>query len=342
MQTASKKILSFDSARKFNTFGSPEVEMAIQRLKDAIKYGFNALVIGETGTGKSSLVRKVAADFPNRSFVEVNMGSICASLFESELFGHRRGSFTGADCSRPGFFREDGGSILFLDEVGDLPLDQQPKILTATGDGYFTRVGENSKRNFNGVCIFATNQDLETMIKKGRFRADLYYRISECVIELPPLRQRLTSFPQIAYQILHDLNRLFEGKGRKRLSDSALSCLMAHDWPGNLRELKTILSRVFLSCPHELIEADDLEISSSPKIFCDSREASSAKERNERTSTIYDQERALIIEALDRNYWVQKNAAKELGVSPRALNYKINVYGITHPNWRRNKGSVCK
>lgn len=330
------KIVVMDNSRRVETFGSPQVGAAAESLKEAIRRGLNVLIIGETGTGKSTLVRKIAATFKERKFVEMNISSINPTLFESELFGHVRGAFTGASSNRVGYFEEADNGILFLDEIGDLSFELQAKILGAT-DGYFTRVGENQRRKFKGVCIFASNQDLETMVAQGKFRADLYFRVSEYVIRIPPLRERLSSFSRIVNRFLLDLNHRFGGEKKKTVSQEAMSCLLAYDWPGNMRELRTVLIRAILSAESEVIEASDLDLPAVTRLLNIDDTKTEKEERSEFSNDIETQERALIISALEKNLWVQKNAAKDLGISPRCLNYKIGKYGIRHPNWRRNK-----
>jgi transcriptional regulator with GAF, ATPase, and Fis domain len=200
------------------------------------------LLQGETGTGKDVLARAVVEHSPRKSgpFVVVDCGAVSYSLIESELFGHERGAFTGAVASRQGAFELADGGTVFLDEIGELPLDVQPKLLRVLEAREFRRVGGNRPIKTDVRVVVATKRDLEREVRGGRFREDLYFRLAVVPVVVPPLRQRREDVPMLADAIL---DAACAGGERLRLGDRALQGLLAHDWPGNVRELRNVLER---------------------------------------------------------------------------------------------------
>ncbi|CAN5221583.1 hypothetical protein BH09MYX1_BH09MYX1_52060 [soil metagenome] len=197
------------------------------------------LLLGETGTGKDVLARGIVAESPRKSgpFVVVDCGAVSYSLIESELFGHERGAFTGAVASRQGAFELANGGTVFLDEIGDLPLDVQPKLLRVLETKEFRRVGGNKHQKSDARVIAATKRDLDREVKGGKFREDLYFRLAVVPVTVPPLRQRREDIAAIARHILTTAGADFP------LDGDALAALAAHDWPGNVRELRNVLER---------------------------------------------------------------------------------------------------
>lgn len=219
------------------------------------------LILGESGTGKELMARAVHAKSgrSERPFVPINCGAIPATLIESELFGYEKGAFTGATTRTPGKVHAADGGTLFLDEIGDMPIELQPKLLRFLQDGSFYRVGSNREERVDARVITATNQDLKELIGSGRFRMELYYRLSVIPIRVPSLRDR--------GQDIQDLARVFLEKecaaaGRRtiQLSGSALDALAGHSWPGNVRELENAIKRGVLLCEGNAIEAEDLRL----------------------------------------------------------------------------------
>lgn len=316
-------------------FDNPIIIKSFGMAKEAIKRNMHVYVSGETGVGKSTFVRALAKSFSkHRDFYEVNIASLPATLLESELFGYARGAFTGAVASRDGFFEKTGSGILFLDEIGDLPLELQSTILAAIGDRIITKIGTTCTRRFEGVCIFATNRDLENMVRKGEFRKDLYHRINVIRVEIPPLRKRKAEAAIITDKLLDSLNASLPESRKKVLSDEVVAAMDSYHWPGNIRELENFLNLAFVRSEKKIIRLADVH-------FFD-RQNRSNDPGDEiadvcPSNILVDVERHHILKILKKNRWVQKDAAEELGLSPRAMNYKVVQHGITHENWRRNK-----
>jgi len=293
------------------------------------------LVTGETGTGKELIAGLIHRASPrcDAPMVKVNCAALPETLLESELFGHERGAFTGADRQRIGRFEEASGGTLFLDEVGDASPAIQAKLLRVLQDQQFHRLGGTELLRTDARIVSATNQDLESQIAAGTFREDLFFRLNVIRIHLPPLRERQGDLIDLAHHFLSgfakELDRSIRG-----FSEAALARLRAHPWPGNVRELHNTLERAVLMSDGPRIEADDLSIPSSrgggavpgwrPPLPPEG-------------VSLRDVEQELVLEALERTGFVQKDAAGLLRVSRRKLNYMIQRMGITHPSWRRNR-----
>ncbi|OBS09829.1 Flagellar regulatory protein FleQ [Acidihalobacter prosperus] len=218
------------------------------------------LIQGETGTGKEVVASAVHYCSPRRErpFVAVNCGAIPAELLESELFGHEKGAFTGALTARQGRFELAQGGTLFLDEIGDMPLPMQVKLLRVLQERTFERVGSNRSINTDVRVIAATHRDLETSIREGRFREDLYYRLNVFPLEVPPLRERKEDIPLLVEHFAGRLER--GGRGRVRLSAGALKAMNLYDWPGNVRELSNLIERLSILVPDGVVEVMDLPV----------------------------------------------------------------------------------
>jgi DNA-binding NtrC family response regulator len=294
------------------------------------------LVTGETGTGKEVIAGLIHRLSPRAggALVKVNCAALPETLLESELFGHERGAFTGADRQRIGRFEQASGGTLFLDEVGDMSPATQAKLLRVLQEQEFHRLGGTQVLRTDARIVAATNQDLTERIAAGRFREDLYFRLNVIRIHLPPLRERPEDLVALAQRLLPRFARQLDRPARS-FTRAALDRLRAHAWPGNVRELHNVLERAVLLCEGPRIGASDLgDLGGS--------EAGAARGfRSELPSggvVLRDVERGLVLEALRRSHWVQKDAAVLLGVSRRKLNYMIRRMGITHPGWRRNRG----
>ena len=279
------------------------------------------LITGETGTGKELVARALHTESPRRDrpFLAVNCSAIPATLLESELFGHAKGAFTGADRARGGLFGAADGGTLFLDEIGDLPLELQPKLLRVLQDGEVRRLGESQTHKVDVRVVAATAVDLRQAVKDGRFREDLYYRLAVVTLELPPLRQRVEDIALIAEQALpHLAARL--GRPAPVLEPAALAALQGHPWPGNVRELLNVLEKTLILCRDDTLAADDLALAGV------SREAAalpglSLKRATEELERDYIR-RALVVTGGNRT-----QAAKLLEISLRNLLYKLKEYG---------------
>ena len=286
---------------------------------------------GETGTGKSFLSGNIHFNSPrrNKPFIKVNCANIPETLLESELFGHEKGAFTGADKTRTGRFEQADKGTLFLDEFCELSLDLQAKLLRVLEEKAFERLGGSKTISVDTRIIAATNRDIEALVREGNFREDLYYRINVLRIHMPPLRERTECVEPLAYHMLGRLSRAVK-KRVDTLSPEVLVMLKTYPWPGNIRELSNTIERaIFLTDGPEIgaVHISISQISEWP--------AAAAPSKHLRLSD--EEERQMIFRALEENLWIQKDAARELGLSPRALNYRIQKHGITHDRWRKNK-----
>jgi sigma-54 specific flagellar transcriptional regulator A len=218
----------------------------------------NVLILGESGTGKEVVARNLHYHSSRRGkpFVPVNCGAIPADLLESELFGHEKGAFTGAISSREGRFEMAEGGTLFLDEIGDMSLPMQVKILRVLQERTFERVGSNASHTTNVRIIAATHRDLESAIREGEFREDLYYRLNVFPIEMPPLRDRLEDLPLLVNELVRRIEH--ERRGSVRLSPGAIYALCQYTWPGNVRELANLVERLAILHPYGVVETGDL------------------------------------------------------------------------------------
>jgi len=227
--------------------GSPAIAQVIQQVSQVAESNFTVLVQGETGTGKELVARAIHHQSPRRRgpFVAVDCGAIPETLVESELFGHERGAFTGAQAKREGHFQLAKGGTLFLDEIGNVPLATQAKLLRALEQREVNPLGSARAVAVDARIIAATNTELEEGVKTGRFRADLYYRLSEFAITLPPLRSRREDITHLAQRFLDEVSMELRRPVR-RVSDEAMQALLRHDWPGNVRELKNVIRKAAL------------------------------------------------------------------------------------------------
>ncbi|RIL01577.1 MAG: hypothetical protein DCC71_17465 [Proteobacteria bacterium] len=290
------------------------------------------LITGETGTGKEVIAGLIHGLSPRADgpFVKMNCAALPETLLESELFGHEKGAFTGADRMRIGRFEQAHGGTLFLDEIGDMAPTTQAKLLRVLQDKEVTRIGGSKPLKVDVRIVAATHRELEQEIRAGRFRDDLFFRLNVIRLALPPLRERPDDVEALA---LH-FSALFSkelGRSERRLAPSAVARLRAHRWPGNVRELRNVIERAVLLADGERIEASDVDVAEVPEPAVPPATAAA------RGHSLREAERALVLAALERAGFVQKDAAQLLGVSRRKLNYMVQRMGITHPTWRRNR-----
>ncbi len=281
------------------------------------------LIRGESGTGKELIARAIHHASPRAAgpLVAVNCAALPESLLESELFGHEKGAFTGAQSARQGRFEAAHGGSLFLDEIGDLPLHLQVKLLRVLQERRVERVGSNRPIPVDVRLLAATHRDLEAMVREGRFRDDLYYRVNVVTITLPPLRERREDIPLLLERFLERFARA-NGKAIRGLTREAREALLRYDYPGNVRELENIVERAVVLTRDEVIGLADLPlgVKESEKAGPEARTLPAAVE---------GLERQMIREALARAGGVQTRAAELLGISERVLRYKLRKYGIT-------------
>ncbi len=289
------------------------------------------LIMGESGTGKELVARALHYSSPRvgKPFVDVNCAALTESLIESELFGHERGAFTSAISRRRGKFEQANGGSLFLDEIGDMPLSTQAKMLRVLQERNFQRVGGEEKITVNVRVICATNRDLEEAVQTGAFRTDLFYRINLFLIEVPPLRERTADIPELARHFLALGCR--SGKYTARsISDSALAALCQHRWPGNVRELQNAIERAMMICHEEEIQTSHLPPAVLHGTRSEPQQAQTAAKVTGQNlvEAVEEFERSMILDALAKCDWNKTQAARHLGVTRRILSYKMNNLGL--------------
>ncbi|WP_349571555.1 sigma-54-dependent transcriptional regulator [Azotobacter salinestris] len=284
-------------------------------------------ISGESGSGKEVVARLIHEQGPRaeRPFVPVNCGAIPSELMESEFFGHRKGSFTGAIEDKQGLFQVASGGTLFLDEVADLPLPMQVKLLRAIQEKAVRAVGGQQEMVVDVRILSATHKDLAAEVAAGRFRQDLYYRLNVIELHVPPLRERREDIPALAAIMLA---RLAEDAGlpAARLSEEALEKLQSYRFPGNVRELENMLERAHTLCEDDLIQACDLRLCDTPSPG-ESGETSLAGIDN-LEDYLEELERRLIMQALEEARWNRTAAAQRLGLTFRSMRYRLKKLGI--------------
>lgn len=284
------------------------------------------LLRGESGTGKE-LIANAIHSLSNRSgqsFVKVNCPAIPETLIESELFGHEKGAFTGATENRKGRFELANGGTIFLDEIGELSLHIQSKLLRFLQENSFERVGSSKNIKVNVRVIAATNRNLEKMIEDGLFRSDLYYRLNIVPIILPPLRERKEDIPLLVENFLETFNKI--NNKMVKLTERALRVLIGYPWPGNVRELENCIQRVVVLSNTSIVDQEDLPLPVVyPEINVSPRENDTGTVKSYALDEV---ERNIIIKALKESNWKQKDAALKLGITQRQLNYKLKKYKI--------------
>jgi len=301
---------------------APELRAVYDVVRQAAPTKATVLILGESGTGKEIIAHALHEESPRRDkpFVKVSCAALSETLLESELFGHERGSFTGAIGRREGRFELADGGTLFLDEIGEISPATQIKLLRVLQTKEFERVGGTQTIKVDVRLVAATNRDLAAEVKAGKFREDLYYRLNVVAVTLPPLRRRKGDLPALASHFIEKYSRLY-GKDVRGLGPGTLNALLAHDWPGNVRELENAIERaVVLAQSHE-ITADDLPPSlrgARP----DRREAGSLIPG----ATLYEIEREAILRTLELVGGSTSRAADMLGISARKIQYRMKEY----------------
>src|SRR5262245_3717573 len=311
--------------------GSSEtLQRVLGVVRKVAKSNSTVLIRGETGTGKELVAGEIQHNAlrSSRNFVKVNCAALQENLLESELFGHEKGAFTGADRQRIGRFEQADGGTLFLDEIGDMSASTQAKILRVLQEHEFERLGGTRTLRVDVRLIAATNRNLPQMVSNGLFREDLYYRLNVVSIEMPALRERKEDIQQLATFFL----RRFAGELKKRvdgLATDAQKLLMRYNWPGNIRELENAIERAVLLTEGPQLSASDLSLgeltTGQP-----SGDPSPVVKIPPTGIALEEIERQAIIEALKMSNWVQKDAAELLAISPRVMNYKIKTLGIDY------------
>jgi two-component system response regulator PilR (NtrC family) len=293
-------------------------------------------ISGESGTGKELVAKLIHEKGPraNQAFVPINCGAIPHELMESEFFGHKKGSFTGAIADKKGLFQLSHGGTLFLDEIADLPLHMQVKLLRAIQEKSIRPIGSDTETVIDTRVLCATHKNLSELVEKGSFRQDLYYRINVIELPLPALRERKEDIQQLTTHILQKLNTE-HGNTTISLSENALKALTKYPFPGNVRELENILERAFTLCENGLIHQADLQLPETPHNIPNSinTPASSPNASGESSDAPLEDylgtlEKEAIVNALEKTRWNKTAAAKDLGITFRALRYRLKKLGL--------------
>ncbi len=295
-------------------------------LPEIAKSASTVLIEGPSGTGKELLARAIHNISPRKDakMVAVNCGAIPATLLESELFGHVKGAFTGADSDRPGRLDAARGGTLFLDEIAEIPPPVQVKLLRVLQEKTYEPLGSNDSSKADVRVVVATNRDLKREIADGRFREDLYYRVNVIRLKLPPLAERKDDIPLLAGHFIDRQNRL-QARDVSGLSHASLDAFMAYDWPGNIRELENAIEHAFILCKWAFIEPEHLPDAVADAV---SGKASRSSTRPAGGNTLAECEAAAIYDALVRNNWNRTAAAAELGIGKTTLWRKMKKYEI--------------
>ncbi len=311
------------SARNF-IFASPGMEAVSRLMVKAAQSDANVLITGETGTGKDLVARSIhfASRRAKGPFLAVNIPSLPESLLESELFGAEKGAFTGANERKTGKFEASGGGTILMDEIGDLPVHLQVKLLRFLQDREFSRLGGTAVLKSDVRILAATNRDLERAVAEGAFRADLFYRLDVIRLTLPPLRERKEDIPSLIDYFLRKYAAR-EKKTIRSLSAEALAILAGPSYPGNVRELENAIERAVVFCEGEVIRTEDLPKSLTVRPETDLASGADSLEDKVRRLEIRE-----IREALQSTGGVKSKAARLLGITERMLSYKIKIYGL--------------
>ena len=296
----------------------------VDRLVDVVaKSAISVVLLGETGVGKTVIAERIhrASKRSTGPFVSINCAALPEQLLESELFGHEKGAFTGASAQKPGLLEAADGGTMFLDEIGEMPLATQSKILRVLESGDVTRVGATKPRHVDVRYVCATNRDLETAVDRGQFRSDLYFRLDGISIVVPSLRDRIAEIRPLAETFLADAARDL-GKPPQLLAPDAIARLERHAWPGNVRELKNVMTRTAILTTFPTLRADDIRFEGR---------AGAVPTSNDAPTRAKDEERQRVLDALEKTAWNQTRAAEVLGVSRRTLLNRLDEFQIKRP-----------
>ncbi len=308
-----------------HTFGNmigrgPAMQEVFQLIEKVAPSRATVLLCGESGVGKDMVARAIHFHSPRRAqpFVKINCGALPENLMESELFGFEKGAFTGATIAKPGKFEQADQGTVFLDEIGDVPMAVQVKLLRILQEREFERLGSNRTRQIDVRVVAATNVDLRAALEGGRFREDLFYRLNVMPINIPALRQRREDIPSLAQHFISKF-----GDGTQHLSPAALDKLLTHDWPGNVRELENVIERSLLLAGSEELSAADIRIDMGPKARTNTETAFPPA-----GMTLDEYEQSILKEALRRAGGNKSQAARLLGITRNALRYRLSQIGM--------------
>jgi Nif-specific regulatory protein len=310
---------------------TPVMRRVFDQIRRVAKWDTTVLILGESGTGKELIANAIHynSQRSHQPMVKLNCASLPETLLESELFGHEKGSFTGAIKTRKGRFEQAHNGTLFLDEIGEISPMFQAKLLRVLQEGELERVGGDQTIKVNVRIVAATNRDLESEVEKGNFREDLYYRLNVMSINVPPLRDRLEDIPELSHFLLEKISK---HQARKlKLTDSAIRTLSSHNWPGNVRELENCLERSAIMSETGLIDRDMVILHPLHETAKNQSILPMAASTHYQPADSDDEnldEREKVIAALERAGWVQAKAARLLNMTPRQIAYRIQILNI--------------
>jgi two-component system response regulator PilR (NtrC family) len=312
---------------------SPELKKILELIPRIAAATSNVLITGESGTGKELIAKAIHRESPRKDkpFVVVNCGSVPETLMESELFGHKKGSFTGATATRSGLFEAAHQGTLFLDEMAELHPPVQVKLLRAVQEKTFKMVGGSEEISVDVRIISATNRDLESEVMDGKFREDLYYRLNVINIHMPPLRERPDEIPLLAQHFLEKYSEQM-GKDIRKISSYAMDLLKSYNFPGNIRELENIIERSVALEASNIVLPDSLTLSSFKQTQVQSKTESVSltmpQEGIDLDNVLGQLEKDLLQQALERTRGAKQKAAELLGISFRSFRYRLAKYGL--------------
>ena len=312
---------------------SSKIEKVIEMVRKVAPTNSTVLISGESGTGKELIARAIHANSKrgNKSFFAVDCGTISATLLESELFGHTKGSFTGAHRDKPGIFKVANGGTIFLDEIGNITVEVQAKLLRFLEGREFLPLGSTTTQTVDVRLILATNQDLKEMVSEGSFREDFYYRIFVYPIAMPPLRERKEDILPIAYHFLEQFNSGL-GKNIEGFDSNAVTKLTQYDWPGNVRQLRNAIERAIILCDKELISLKELPFTDEVEQLIErvpsTNEELKRIKKEIRQKAVGEVEKNFVINALALNNWNVTQAAKKVGLQRPNFQNLMKKHGI--------------
>ena len=336
LETIRRALKRLDALDAEIVSASPEMETVKKMILKVARSSSTVLIRGESGTGKELIARAIHNQSPRvaEMFQAVNCAAINENLLESELFGHEKGSFTGAHAEKKGLFEVADRGTLFLDEIAELDIGMQAKLLRALQEREIRRVGGTRPIKIDVRVVAATNRDLRAMVSDGRFRDDLYYRINVLSVDVPPLRERREDIPVLIDYFLkkhtRNTSRLVRG-----LTPETKRLMMDYSWPGNVRQLESAIERAILLCEGDLITVEDLPL----EVRQESRPATEGVFKLPTEGISFEEvERSLIIQAMEQTDYNITRAAKLLGLTFRTLQYRLEKFGIKKPEHHKEEG----
>jgi DNA-binding NtrC family response regulator len=324
-----------------NLIGSgPGMQRVFETMQKVAETDLSVMIRGESGTGKELVAQAIhnTSTRKSRPFVAVNCAAISRELVESELFGHEKGAFTGADSRRIGRFEAASGGTIFLDEIGDMAPETQAKVLRVLEERVLERVGGNRAIEVDVRVISATHRDLEAEVAASKFREDLYYRLKVVSVELPALRERTEDIPALCERLLDQLAERLD-RGRKALHPDALAVLARHRWPGNVRELRNVLEQAAVLSSGDVIQVSDLNIPQKPGDAPLRPTDIGMRFSDAKRQTVESFERDFLLRALRDNDGNVSRTAEAIGMVRQSLQQKVRDLGLRDENWSRDAES---